>query len=122
MEVNPTSKAVKKFDEGSKLATDGINLYYVKSFTDYTDYPNTKTVTSFVKKGSDASPFDLTSTPELSAAAVYLFEIDPDNGDFYIGTTDYATNGTIYRFDKTGKFITKFETSGISPNHAAFVK
>ena len=24
MEVNPTSKAVKKFDDGSKLATDGI--------------------------------------------------------------------------------------------------
>lgn len=122
MEVNPTSKAVKKFDDGSKLATDGINLYYVKSFTDYTDYPNTKTVTSFVKKGSDASPFDLTSTPELSAATVYLFDIDPDNGDFYIGTTDYATNGVIYRFGNDGKFITKFETSGISPNHAAFVK
>jgi hypothetical protein len=64
----------------------------------------------------------LTVTPELSSATVYLFEIDPENGDFYVGTTDYKTNGVIYRFGKDGKFITKFETSGISPNSAAFLK
>ena len=50
-----------------------------------------------------------------------MFEIDPDTKDFYIGTTDFATNGIVYRFDKTGKFVAKFETSGINPNHAAFV-
>ncbi|MBR2195461.1 MAG: hypothetical protein IJ911_07595 [Salinivirgaceae bacterium] len=122
MEVNPATKNSTKLDEGAKMATDGTNLYYVKSFTDYSDYPNTKTVTSFVKKGSNDCPFDLTSTPELSSSMVYLFEIDPDNGDFYIGTTDSMTPGTIYRFDKTGKFITKFETSGTNPSHAAFVK
>ena len=122
LEVNASAKTCTVFDAGVKMATYGENLYYVKSYTDYTDYPNTKTVTSFAKKGSDTSPLDLTSTPELSAATVYLFVIDPDNGDFYVGTTDYYTNGVIYRFDKDGKFITKFETSSISPSHAAFLK
>ena len=122
LEVNPVAKTSTLFDGGAKMATDGESFYYVKSYTDYTDYPNTKTVTSFVKKGSNASPFDLTATPELSSATVYLFVIDPDNGDFYIGTTDSKTNGVIYRFDKDGKFIAKFETSGIGPNSAAFVK
>lgn len=121
MEVNPATKTSTKLDDGAKMATDGTNLYYVNSFTDYSD-PSYKTVTSFAKKGSNASLIDLTSTPELSSATVYLFEIDPDNGDFYIGTTDSMTPGTIYRFDKTGKFITKFETSGVNPSHAAFVK
>ena len=65
---------------------------------------------------------DLTSTPELSSSIIYLFDIDPDNGDFYLGITDTQTSGTVYRFDKTGKFIAKFETSGLNPNHAVFVK
>ena len=122
LEVNTTAKTSTVFDGGVKMATDGESLYYVKSYTDYSDYPNTKTVTSFAKKGSNASPLDLTATPELSSATVYLFVIDPENGDFYVGTTDYKTNGVIYRFGKDGKFITKFETSGISPNSAAFLK
>jgi len=49
---------------------------------------------------------------------VYLFDIDYASHDLYIGTTDYKTNGTIYRFDKDGKFIEKFETSSISPSKA----
>ena len=126
MEVNPSTKESKVLCPGSKMATDGEFLYYVNSSTDWTTM---QTTTFILKKDifnlnmkADSEFLDLTSTPEIKTATIYLFEIDPDNGDFYVGTTDYKTNGTIYRFDKAGKFITKFETSGINPNSAAFVK
>ena len=122
IEVDPSSKSYKAMADGSKLATDGTNLYYIHSATDWSDYSNVKTVSTFHKYGSSDNFLDLTSTPELSSSIVYLFDIDPDNGDFYIGTSDTQTSGIVYRFDKTGKYITKFETSGLNPNHAVFVK
>ena len=44
-----------------------------------------------------------------------------ENGDFYVGTTDYNTNGDIYRFKKDGTFIEKFESGGVSPRAAVFI-
>ncbi len=117
LSVDIENGTIKPAVAASKIATDGTSLYCINTTSpDWVNY-----TTSFFKLGATDSFLDLTSTPELSSAIVYMFEIDPQNGDFYIGTTDYATNGNVYRFDKTGKFITKFETSSISPNHAAFV-
>ena len=114
LEVNPKTKNYTVFATGSKFATDGVDFYYINSTT--TDWVNY--TTEFYKKGSTEAFLDFTSTPELKTSTVYLFNIDTVNGDFYIGTTDYKTNGTIYRFDKDGKLLDKFETSSISPSKA----
>ena len=49
-----------------------------------------------------------------------MMEVNPNNGDIYIGTSDYKTNGDIYRFDRNGKLIEKFSSGGINPNNAVF--
>ena len=41
---------------------------------------------------------------ELKTRIFYMLSINPENGDFYVGTTDYNTNGDIYRFKKDGTF------------------
>jgi len=37
-----------------------------------------------------------------------------------ISTSEFTTNGTIYRFKKDGTFIEKFDAGGINPNSAVF--
>ena len=44
---------------------------------------------------------------ELKTRIFYMLSINPENGDFYVGTTDYNTNGDIYRFKKDGTFYWK---------------
>jgi len=126
LNLDVESGTVKPSGFASKLVSLDGQLYCANVATVYDANWKATTNTNFfvrdVKNGKDSEILDLTSTPELKTATVYLFEIDPDNGDYYIGTTDYVTNGTIYRFDKDGKFITKFETSGINPNTVVFVK
>ncbi|MBQ5403311.1 MAG: hypothetical protein IIU11_02935 [Bacteroidales bacterium] len=104
------------------IGTSEGELYCADVAKVYDENWNATTNTSFyvrdVKTGKDTPILDLTETPELTTATVYLFDIDFSNGEFYVGTTDYQTNGTVYRFDKDGKFITKFETSGINPSKA----
>lgn len=120
------SGVVRPSGSASNMVSYDGKLYCANAATVYDADWNATINTNFfvrdVKTGKDSEILDLTSTPELKTATTYLFEIDPDNGDFYVGAADYVTNGTIYRFDKTGKFITKFETSSLNPNHAAFVK
>lgn len=126
LNVDIESEIVKPSAAATKLISFDEKLYCANVATVYDADWNATTSTNFfvrdVKSGKNSEFLDLSSTPEIKTATVYLFEIDPDNGDFYVGTTDYKSNGTVYRFDKDGKFIVKFETSGINPNHVVFVK
>ena len=49
-----------------------------------------------------------------------MLVVNYNNGDFYIGTSEYTTNGTIYRFKKDGTFIEQFDAGGMNPNSAIF--
>ena len=49
-----------------------------------------------------------------------MLEVNDNNGDIYISTSEFTTNGTIYRFKKDGTFIEKFDAGGINPNSAVF--
>ncbi len=104
------------------IGTSEGELFCANVATVYDENWNATTNTSFfvrdVKTGQDTPILDLNATPELTTATVYLFDIDYASRDLYIGTTDYKTNGTIYRFDKDGKLLDKFETSSINPSKA----
>ena len=63
----------------------------------------------------------LKDIPEkLKNSTIYMLEVHDNNGDFYIGTSEYTTNGTIYRFKKDGTFIEQFDAGGMNPNSAIF--
>ena len=52
-----------------------------------------------------------------------MMDVDPTNGDIYIGVTYYASgNGDIYRFDRNGRFISTFDAGGQNPLKAVFLK
>ena len=114
--LTPTGAATKM------IGTSEGELFCANVATVYDENWNATTNTSFfvrnVNTGKDTPLLDLSATPELATATVYLFDIDYASHDLYIGTTDYKTNGTIYRFDKDGKLLDKFETSSISPSKA----
>lgn len=48
-------------------------------------------------------------------ASPSTLDIDPSNNDIYIGTSDYRTNATMYKFGSNGKLITTFNTQGLNP-------
>lgn len=57
----------------------------------------------------------------FSSAAIYLLEVDEENGRIYVGTSDYVTNGTIYQFDASGKLLQQFDSGGINPSALVFI-
>ena len=53
---------------------------------------------------------------------IYSIDIDSYNGDVYLTTTDYMSNGSVYCFDKTGQFKFKISNVGLNPNKVAFLE
>ena len=90
----------------------------------YSDYAGAVLNTFFtydIKTGQLNNASFLKSIPEaLKNATIYMLEVNESNGDIYIGTTDYKTTGTIYRFKKDGTFVEEFSAGGINPNSAVF--
>ena len=57
----------------------------------------------------------------FSTIAIYLLEVDEKNGDIYVGTSDYVTTGTIYRFDRNGNLKQTFDSGGVNPKSMIFI-
>lgn len=54
-------------------------------------------------------------------ARPYSISTNPANGNVYIGTSDYKTNGDMFVFNSAGKLIKKFDTGGLNPMGAYFL-
>lgn len=100
-------------------------VYLVDSETDWSTYTVTNKWFAFDIKSKTVSeePF-LQNIPQgLAKESVYVFETDPENGDFYIGVTHYsAANGDMFRFSKDGTLIGSFDTGGQNPRRVVFTK
>ena len=110
---------VTELGVASRMCAANDMLYLV-----YSDYAGAVLNTFFtydIKTGQLNNTSFLKSIPEaLKNATIYMLEVNESNGDIYIGTTDYKTTGTIYRFKKDGTFVEEFGAGGINPNSAVF--
>ncbi|MBF1432557.1 MAG: hypothetical protein HXN47_03160 [Prevotella nanceiensis] len=103
------------------LAVDNL-LYMVKNKS----AAISQDINSFAIYNSDTkqtSTWNLKNVPtELYSNTVYMVTRNSLDGSFYIGTTDYVSNGVVYHFDKNGTYINKFSAGGINPNAIVFLK
>lgn len=102
-------------------------VYFVNSETDYSNWPHTSTTNTFfsydVKTATVHSSSFLKNAPaELATSSVYMMSVDDKNGDIYIGVTFYSnSDGTMYRFDRNGNFVEKFDCGGQNPKTIVFI-
>ena len=119
-----TSKVI--LNDVAKI-TEGHNglIYGVKTITDWSTNPASYVHTFFTYNPSNGTVSDTSflkdSPSTLSSTAIYLLEVDKENGIIYVGTSDYTNTGTIYQFDQTGKLIRQFDSGGINPSAMIFI-
>lgn len=114
---------VTKIGTATHIAAKDNMLYLANSVT--TDYTTGEAVNTFstynIKTGQMNNASFLKNAPvELASTSLYMLAVNDNNGDFYISTTDYKTNGDIYRFKKDGTFVEMFDAGGINPSTAVF--
>lgn len=122
--INPNTGEVKTITNVSKITkgNDGL-IYCVRSAYDANwNMVNTFFVYNPKAGEADESTSFLKDAPaSFSTAAIYLLEVDEETGDIYVGTSDYVTNGTMYRFDANGNLKDTFDAGGINPSMMVFM-
>lgn len=123
--VDIAKGTVEELGTATIMAADDNTLYLANSTTDWSTYTTTTTLftydalsgkinnESFVKLEGKAAA--------IATSSVTMLEVNSDNGEIYIGTSDYVTNGTVYRFAKNGSLLEVIECSSLTPNTAIFV-
>ena len=115
----PLLNDVTKITKGN----DGL-VYGVVSKTDWSTNPASYVHTFFTYNPKnnqvDKTSFLQDVPSSLSNADIYLLEVDEYSGYIYVGTSDYVNTGTIYQFNKEGKFLQKFDSGGINPSALVF--
>ena len=108
---------VTKITEGHNGVIYGVRSTYdenwqlTNSFFLYSPKADEVSHTSFLKDAPSSFATD----------AIYMLEVDEETGFIYVGTSDYTTNGTIYQFDQSGKFVQSFDSGGINPSAMVFM-
>ncbi len=120
---DPVNKTYQEIGKGTRIAGYGNTVYVIYSETDWDTYTTTNTFYTYnVQTGSVNNASFLKNAPaEVASGSIYMLSINEENGDIYIGTSDYTTNGDIYRFKNDGTFVEQFESGGVSPRKAIFM-
>lgn len=119
---DPQTEATTIIGQGTHMAIGGSKLYV--AFCNTADWVNYTTTfyTYDTRTGQKSEESFLKNAPfEVTAGNVYMLEVNPENGDIYVGVTHYAAGeGDIYRFKADGTFLSSFESGGHGPSAMAF--
>lgn len=120
--IKDGSYKVENIAVATKVAKYKNIFYLVNSVTDWSTYATTVSYATYDSQKDELtnSSFLQDAPSELMSTSIYMLSVNPYNGDLYLGTSDYTTNGNIYRFDKTGLFDEKFDCGGLNPMNMIF--
>jgi len=102
------------------MAMNGDKLYYI--YSQYDEFWNQTITYGVYNAKTEAIETTQFITDGTVIAKPYSISVDPVYGYVYIGTSDFKTDGDMYVFSAEGKLITKFDTGGINPTLAFYVK
>lgn len=122
--INTKTYEVEKITTATKMAKYNNTIYLANSETDDWSTYTTKFFTYDTQSGKLNEASFLQDGPEaqkLAGKSIYMIEIDPNNGDIYIGVSDYVNNGDVYRFTQKGEFVKEITTGSLNPNNMVFL-
>jgi len=111
--------------EATNMAVYDDDLYLCNCTPNYTTYTYQTSFSKYDMKDNkmDKDPIFANDTiaHQLADKCIYLFDVNPKNGEIFVGTSDYYTNSPIYVTDKKGQSWCKLpDAGGVNASRIAF--
>lgn len=121
-EYNPQTNIYTQIGNATAWAAGDDILYLANSTTDWTTYEtNTELYSYSTKTGAVNKSFFKSIPADVAKTFVYSISVNPYNGDIFMATSDYVTDGKIYQFGKDGAYKGQFSAHGMNPNKIVFL-
>lgn len=122
-EYNPKTGETTRIANATKMAAVNDKLYLANSTSsDWVTYTTTYSVYDPATKSTASWNLSTSSAPEaFTKGVIYMISYNDIADEFYLGATDYSTNGTICAFDKQGSYLGSFSAGGVNPNSMVFL-
>lgn len=116
---------VEQITAASHFASNNDVIYLIHSSSDWST-GSAVTVNSYFTYDTKSHTLNRASflknmPDELGNSIIYALNIDDKSGEIYIATSDYTSNGDVYRFSSNGTFMEKFDSGGINPRKLVFL-
>lgn len=116
-------KGYEVIADASLFAERNDLIYLIDSKTNWT---TKETINKFFTYNAKSHTLNKTTflqnmPEELARKSLMGISIDDENGDIYVTTSDFTSNGDAYRFSANGMFIEKFDCGGINPVKMIFL-
>ena len=123
-ELDLTTGEFKEIGKASSWAAYNGVVYTIHSETDWSTYATVNHFASYDTRTNQLTNGSfLKNAPEiLASSSIYGMQFNPYNGNLYIATTDFVTDGNIYVFDSNLNYVTTVNANGINPKKIAFFK
>ena len=124
--IDVEKRTARTITNATHAVAYGDTLFLCNSLTDWTTYETTNTFFTYdVKSGVvGTESFILGDIEEVTSNSVYMMEVNPTNGEIYIGLSGnkFVSSGMVHRYGRNGELIHRFDVQGANPNQAAFVE
>ena len=124
--INVAERTAHTITHATKAVAYDGTLYLCNSVTDWTTYKTTNEFFTYdvATATIGRTPFLQGDTEEVTSNSVYMMEMNPKNGEIYIGLAGnkFVSSGMIHRYAPDGTLLHRFDVLGANPNQAAFVE
>ena len=124
--INVTERTARTITNATHAVGHEGTLYLCNSVTNWTTYKTTNTFFTYdVENGTiGTQSFLQNATKEVTTNSVYMMELNPTNGDIYIGLSGnkFVSSGMVHHYGTDGNLIHRFDAQGANPSQAAFVE
>lgn len=119
---DPATKTTTQIGTTTRALATGGRLYMFNSTSaDWVHY--TTTLSVYEAQSKATTTVDIPSA--LADKVIYMVEQNPEDGTFFVGTTDYYSNGQIYHLGtgmSTLLSASPIDAGGINPNSMVFMR
>ena len=126
--INVAERTARTIANATRAVAYEGTLYLCNSVTNYMAEPTVTTNTFFTYDVAtatvDSVSFLQGDTEEVSSNSVYMMEVNPANGEVYIGLSGnkFVSSGMVHRYGCNGELVHRFDVQGANPNQAVFVE
>jgi hypothetical protein len=121
--IDTKTNTYTELGNASAISAANGKVYLALSLTNWSTYETSTSLAVYdIKTGKTDKDFFKNVPEDLTTESVYSISVNPYTGEIYVATSDFVSDGIVYKFKADGTYEKQFSAYGINPCKILFLK